>query len=981
MKKGLVFFTALVAATLGLAACNNGGGGKTYTVTITNKEALAEIVEDDETKSVSVTISDVITGDAYQKGDLVVTSDDESVLQIKGNNRIKPVAAGETTVRAIYKNKFKDSVNVKIVPTTAFQMITNPQPGEDYVLAMTPASGKMNYAVGGMDGYYLKSGTDKDKAAVAHVELANTTGDYKYKITLTYVENEESVTKTIGGVKTSGHINIGYVEDASEQYPFVEQLFKLNDDYSFSTMIDGEEFWIGTYSTYYTFSYRNASQIAYKAHLYGEAPAIHATSISITEGDFQVKAGGIKQLHATMLPENATDTPKWYSDNKEVATVDAATGLVTGVSEGTAHITAEAWVGINNTVTVTVAGVINYGSEEEPLTVEQAKALLDADFADGTMTPKEVYVTGVVSSATYSEKYKNWTIWLYDGETAEGFELYATGLKDGIDSSLLKDGAVLKAKGQAKIHGSTYELTNNSNVSYPQVYYLSYTAPALTGIEVAPATASVNIHDGEVTKKFDVSPVPANAEFVAEDVEWTVAPAGEGAIVGPDGTVSVHADAVAEGGSKEYTVTAHYGDLTSDAVLTVTNEAEGEKSWQKVTGTPVVGTNYRLALDRGTAATNPGFWYLTDTMSGYYLTTDADPDKAAVVSVVVVDGGYNVKLNSKYLSITETSGNVNVGVSDDPVLLQYNLDTFGITVGEAFWGLGTRSDQNYTTVGRTNFTQYPNNFKVFLMEYKEVPPAPELTGIVIDPQEFEINIASGTLTKQYEIIPTPAEAEVKDVQWYIGGEPEGISISEDGLLTVSADLVEEGGEPQEFNVVAVVGSLSDSSKLTVKNDGSTPTETTLVDASISAITPSAYTNNYTGTFTATANGVTLTYSGINDGQASDNWTAWRFGRKSNTSVPTIQTTAISGTVNTINFEVTQFSDAGLKSAKLYISSDGTEFAEAVDFTSSLAVGTVAIQLGDKAAAGLCYKLVFDMDVAGSNGTIRFSGLTFVGYAA
>ena len=50
MKKGLVFLATVGAFTLGLASCapaSSGGGEKKYTVTITNKDALAEIWDDD----------------------------------------------------------------------------------------------------------------------------------------------------------------------------------------------------------------------------------------------------------------------------------------------------------------------------------------------------------------------------------------------------------------------------------------------------------------------------------------------------------------------------------------------------------------------------------------------------------------------------------------------------------------------------------------------------------------------------------------------------------------------------------------------------------------------------------------------------------------------------------------------------------------------------------------------------------------------
>ena len=578
MKKGLTFFASLLAMALGLAGCG-GSGGETYNVSITNKEAISEIFEDDTSKSVTVKIDGVVTADAYQSGDLIVTSSNTSVLEISGNNKLSPIIAGSTTVTATYKNKWSDSVNITVKPQKALQPVSNPVEGEDYVLGMIPSSGKLNYAVGGMDGYYLKSGTKLEDAATAKVNIDNTaTGDYKYSISLTWKKDDSTITKTIASCKSEGHINIGFVEDKTEQYPFATALFKVNSDKSLSTMIDGEEFWMGTYKTFYTFSYRNASDIQYKANLYGYLDPIHADSIDINESEVTIKAGGIAQLSATLTPSNSTDIPFWYSKNKSVATIDASTGLIVGVSEGTAEIAVRARPKVEDTITIAVSGVLDYGTTDEPLTVSEAKAMLDDGFSGGEMTPKNLYVTGKVSSATYNSKYSNWTIWLYDGDVAEGFELYATTLDDTLDQSKLVDGAIVKAYGLGKIHTSgsnkIYELTNNGSISNPKVYYLDYTAPALQGIELTPSSVELNIFDGAQTQKFTVKANPEGAELPT-DCTWGVLPADEGATI-ENGLLTVAADAVATGETKEFIVTATVvGVEPASATVTVKNEDEG----------------------------------------------------------------------------------------------------------------------------------------------------------------------------------------------------------------------------------------------------------------------------------------------------------------------------------------------------------------------------------------------------------------------
>ncbi len=75
-----------------------------------------------------------------------------------------------------------------------------------------------------------------------------------------------------------------------------------------------------------------------------DASAHTATSVTVTnaaeENVTYVKS--TLQLGATYAPETAAATVKYYSENPDVATVDLYSGLVTGVSEGTATITVKA---------------------------------------------------------------------------------------------------------------------------------------------------------------------------------------------------------------------------------------------------------------------------------------------------------------------------------------------------------------------------------------------------------------------------------------------------------------------------------------------------------------------------------------------------------------------------------------------------------------------------------------------------------------
>ncbi|WP_064152248.1 Ig-like domain-containing protein, partial [Klebsiella pneumoniae] len=68
-------------------------------------------------------------------------------------------------------------------------------------------------------------------------------------------------------------------------------------------------------------------------------PTVAVTGVSVSPKSASVEVKKTVQLTATVAPAGATNKKvTWASKNAEFATVDAATGLVTGVAEGTATI-------------------------------------------------------------------------------------------------------------------------------------------------------------------------------------------------------------------------------------------------------------------------------------------------------------------------------------------------------------------------------------------------------------------------------------------------------------------------------------------------------------------------------------------------------------------------------------------------------------------------------------------------------------------
>lgn len=89
------------------------------------------------------------------------------------------------------------------------------------------------------------------------------------------------------------------------------------------------------------------------------AETVHPTSVSVSPSTASIEAGETVQLTETVLPSNATDkSVTWSSSNTSVATVNSS-GLVTGVSAGSATITVTTVDGSKTaTCAVTVTPVV-----------------------------------------------------------------------------------------------------------------------------------------------------------------------------------------------------------------------------------------------------------------------------------------------------------------------------------------------------------------------------------------------------------------------------------------------------------------------------------------------------------------------------------------------------------------------------------------------------------------------------------------------
>ncbi len=172
--------------------------------------------------------------------------------------------------------------------------------------------------------------------------------------------------------------------------------------------------------------------------------------------------------------KNTEGAITWSIADTSIATINktsttgSETVTVTGLKSGRTTISATCGgKTITNTVIVSEAVPINYGTQDEPLTITEAKELID----NNNPTLDKMFVKGVVSSSTYNSTFDNYDIWLEseDGSEPEGFKLYRATMSPSITKDYTAENALVGKEVIVQGYGSrfntTYELAPNNEES------------------------------------------------------------------------------------------------------------------------------------------------------------------------------------------------------------------------------------------------------------------------------------------------------------------------------------------------------------------------------------------------------------------------------------------------------------------------------------------------------------------------------------
>lgn len=183
------------------------------------------------------------------------------------------------------------------------------------------------------------------------------------------------------------------------------------------------------------------------------ATEVEATAIALDKETLEMEQYKSAKLTATLTPAEATTAVAWKSSNEAVATV-SSNGVVSGVAEGTATITA-------------TAGELTATCE---VTVKAAKAITCAEAveiaktATGNNVPAEGgkyvvrgYVTELAGTpASDMSNYGNYSVWMAD--TKDGgkvFEAYQVKPVDG--KTIAAVGDYVEVVGELTKYNETYE--------------------------------------------------------------------------------------------------------------------------------------------------------------------------------------------------------------------------------------------------------------------------------------------------------------------------------------------------------------------------------------------------------------------------------------------------------------------------------------------------------------------------------------------
>ena len=394
----------------------------------------------------------------------------------------------------------------------------------------------------------------------------------------TSVSWADGVAVKLEAASAAGKYLVSFTKDGAKKY------FEMTDDHHFAVnaaptaglewdwnetyatvqrTISDTTYLPGTYNQYTTISGCNLAQAAsdFFFQFVYQADPVAPTAITVKAASDKIYQGGTLQMEAELAPAAAEGKVVWSVTGDEKVTIDKD-GLLSAAADATLNgkVTVKAAydkdASVFGTLEITVAELINYGTKENPLTVAQAKAVLDKTGTSESEQP--LFVKGIISTnKAFSSQYHNGEVWLQsdDGSVAKAFELYRCEIDASLNYSGDPDaddlvGYEVIATGYGKIYGTTYELTNvtrNDVAINPKLVSMTREEVAATAVALDKTTAEVEV-GSTVDLKATLTPANSTAKVSWKSSDETKATVAKGKVTGvAAGNVTITAFVDADG--------------------------------------------------------------------------------------------------------------------------------------------------------------------------------------------------------------------------------------------------------------------------------------------------------------------------------------------------------------------------------------------------------------------------------------------------
>lgn len=509
------------------------------------------------------------------------SSDNSEVASVDASGMVTAVAQGTAHIKATANadaSKFAECT----VTVTA-RMVTIPKLTVAEVLNATETL-KLGANQKNAGGYYYFKGTvdgsTRGETSVSWAEgvtvKLESAGTDKY-----YVTFGEGANKKYFEMDDVHHFAVVNTPTAGREWSWNETYATVQRTISGqSDAKNNGTFLPGTYQTYTTISGCNLDQAAsdfFFQFVYQTAP-VAPTAITVSAPADKIYQGGTLQMEAELAPAAAEGKIVWSVTGDEKVTINQE-GLLTAAADATLNAKVKVKAAYEKDASIfgekeiTIAEYINYGTLAAPLTIAEAKAVIDK-FPAGSITNEKIFVKGFVATShkAISKETRN-DIWLTsdDGSEQKAFELYSVYADESL-GEIAADALLGKeviAEGWGTVYKGTYEFSNkNPEGSYDNGFVRAITnnTRTATSLTLDPAEAFEIMQGGDKPVTATLLPYGASGT-----VSFAVAPANQG-VTYAEGKVKAAADATA--GS--YTLTATCGTLSKSVAFTVkTNEGGG----------------------------------------------------------------------------------------------------------------------------------------------------------------------------------------------------------------------------------------------------------------------------------------------------------------------------------------------------------------------------------------------------------------------